>query len=117
MKYLKQFVKFASADFFNGKEIKVLGTAPWVDYNTKALEGTVIEAVIYQDKTKYSFKDGDTRTNQFEKITIKIKKENVVVPAGASIEIVNPVCTIYGDYGNQLSIKADDVRVLTPAKN
>ena len=117
MKYLGQFVKFASDDFFNGKEIKVLGTAPWVDYNTKVVEGTVVEAVIYQDKTKYTFKDGDTRTNQFEKISIKINKGNVTVPTGVSIELVNPICSIYGEFRNQLSVKADDVRVLTPAKN
>ena len=117
MKYLRQFLKFDWDSFSSGKEFRVTGIAPWQDYDTKAILGTTVEVVIYQDKTKYNFKNGDTRTNQFEKINFKIRKENVSIPAGTPVEPVNPSCTIYGDFGNLLSVKADDIRNAKVAKD
>lgn len=31
------------------------------------------------------------------------------LPIGSVVRIVNPVATVYGEYRNQLSVKADDV--------
>lgn len=51
-------------------------------------------------------------TNLFEKMTFKVAKSRVDVKVHDIVMPVHPVATIYGDYQNQLSIKADDVVVV-----
>ena len=115
MKYLNQFVKFLSEDFFNGKVCCVTNVCPWEDYDTHKVLGTKVEVVFLQDQTKYKRKEGDHATNQYEKLYIKVRK-NINVPVGAHIMPVNAVGTVYGTYRNQLSVVADDIRILAPQK-
>ena len=66
-----------------------------------------------------SGKDGTGEySNLFEKFTVKVFKD-INVPVGATVELVNPVGTVYGEFRNQLSVRADDVRIVgggQPAK-
>lgn len=115
MKKLNQFVKFLFEDFSKGKVYRVIGVRPWIDYNTKELMGTKVEVVIAEDNTAYDTKDGENVTNQYEKLSFKIKKD-VKVPMNARVIPVNPVAVVYGDYRNQLSVTADDIKVVAPQK-
>lgn len=115
MKKLNQFLKFDWEEFANGKTFQVVGLAEWVDYTTKAHMGTKVEALIAKDVTPYKQKDGEHVTNAFEKLTFKVRKD-VKIPAGACVVPVNVTATVYGDYRNQLSVTADDIRVITPGK-
>ena len=38
------------------------------------------------------------------------------IPIGSSIELINPVGVVYGEYHNRLSLTADDVKVIAAAK-
>lgn len=111
MKKLSQFVKFDVDAFLDGKILQVVGIAPWSDYNTKAHMGTRIETIIAQDKTVYKCKEGEVVSNRYEKLSIKVRKD-VNVPINACIMPVNAVGVVYGDYRNQLSVTADDIRIL-----
>ena len=94
MKYLNQFLKFAADPFFAGKVLTVTGFRAWLDHDTKA-------------------KDGMTATNLYEKVPLKMEgKPSVSI--GDSVLPINPVCTIYGDYRNQLSVRCDNVVVAAP---
>ena len=115
MKKLNQFVKFLFEDFSKGKVYRVIGVRPWIDYNTKELMGTKVEVVIAEDNTAYDTKDGENVTNQYEKLSFKIKKD-VKVPMNARVIPVNPVAVVYGEYRNQLSVTADDIKVVVPQK-
>ncbi|HIV42590.1 MAG TPA: hypothetical protein H9904_11550, partial [Candidatus Mediterraneibacter guildfordensis] len=95
------------------KICQVVGVSEWVDYDTKKHIGTKIEVVIVEDKTRYTYKDGEVVSNRFEKLVYKVKKD-VKVPIDARVEPVNPVATVYGDFRNQLSIVADDIRIISP---
>lgn len=115
MKFLSQFEKFNWDAFAKGKTFMCNGTAPWTDRETGALLGTKVECVIMDDETEYQRKEGDTTTNRFEKIAVKVAKP-VVVPGNATVKLVDVVATIYGDYRNQLSVKAADIEVVRASK-
>lgn len=113
LKKLNQFLYFDYPKFAEGKVLRVIGITDWKDYTTKEHRGKKVETVIAEDNTKYTLKDGESVSNKYEKIVFKVKKD-VTVPIDARVEPVNPVCTVYGDYRNQLSVIADDIRVIIP---
>lgn len=113
MKKLNQFLKFDMDTFSQGKLYQVVGIEPWNDFNTKAHLGTKVTTVIARDKTPYKCKDGEVVTNLYEKLVFKIRKD-VQVPINSYIVPVNAVGVVYGDYRNQLSVTADDVRIMQP---
>lgn len=114
MKYLNAFTNFDLVDFLLGKELTVTACTTWVDFNTGAVQGTKIEVAITRDDTPYPpAKDGSVSTNLYEKMTVKIPRA-ITVPTGAIVTIVNGIGNVYGEYRNQLSIRAEDVKVITP---
>lgn len=115
MKKLNQFVKFLFEDFSRGKVYRVTGVRPWLDFTTKELLGTKVEVIVAEDNTVYDTKNGETVTNLYEKLSFKIKKD-VKIPVNARVIPVNPVAVVYGDYRNQLSVTADDIKVIAPQK-
>lgn len=113
MKYLNQFVQFAANPFFHGKTLTVTGIREWVDHETKAKLGWIVDTVITVDNTQYKCKDGVIASNLYEKLALKTPvKPSFSV--GDSVLPVNPVCTVYGEYRNQLSVRCDDV-IAAPA--
>lgn len=120
LKGLRQFVPpFDCNAFLTGKELVVTACKRWTDFDTKAILGTRLEVAIVKDETPYELgKNSEVISNLFEKLVIKIPKD-ISIPIGANVTLVNATGTIYGDYGNQLSIKADDVKAVSttmPAK-
>lgn len=114
MKYLNQFLKFAADPFFNGKVLTVTGIREWLDHDTKAKLGWIVDTVITVDNTPYKCKDGVVATNLYEKVPLKMEgKPSVAI--GDSVMPVNPVCTIYGDYRNQMSVRCDNVTIVPAA--
>ena len=111
MKFLNQFTKFDLQGFLADKQLMVTGTSEWVDFDSKAHRGTKIEVAIVSDRTKYKQRDGQQETNRFEKLAIKVSKD-VTVPLESIITLVNGTASVYGDYRNQLSVTADDVKIM-----
>ena len=117
LRYLSDFAPFSMEDFSNGKTFMATGCRPWNDFESKQVRGQKVDVVILTDETVYKpRKDGEVATNRFEKFVVKVPK-TVDVPVNAMIELVNARATIYGDYRNQISVVADDIRVLPPSKS
>lgn len=114
MKGLAQFQSFDSSGFFRDKLLKVASNGPLTDYNTKQVIGTKTTVVIVEDNTKYNSKAGAI-SNLYEKINVKVPGKTLELVPGTLVELVDPTCVIYGDYRNQLSVTAADVRALRPA--
>lgn len=113
MKNLNKFQKFDLLAFLQGKELTVTGCRPWKDHDTQQELGTVVDTAITKDDTAYpASKDGSVQTNLYEKFSVKVPKP-LSVPVGAIITIVNGTATVYGDFRNQLSVRADDVKVVS----
>ncbi len=111
MKKLAQFMAFDFDAFSKGKVYQVTGVSEWVDFATKAHMGTKVEVCIVKDDTQYKQKDGENISNLYEKFSIKIPKDTTC-PVRAYVMPVKAVATVYGEYRNQLSVTADDIRVL-----
>lgn len=111
MKGLGQFRHFDWDAFSSGKVFVVTGVSPWKEYQTDKPLGTRVEVVIYRDDTPYRSKDGEKISNLFEKLNFKVAKD-VSCPIGAKVVPVKVSATVYGDYQNQLSVKADDIQVV-----
>lgn len=111
LKKLNRFLYFDSDYFFEGKRFKTVGKQNWVEYKTQKTIGTKVEVVIFADKTDYGCEDGEVVSNIYEKLVFKVPKE-IDVPMDVEIKPLNSVCTIYGDYRNQLSIVCDDIEIV-----
>lgn len=112
LSHLSDFVPpFDIAAFCKGKTFLTTGHRPWIDYETKQVRGEKVDVVILTDETEYKAKPGEIVTNRFEKLTVKIPK-TLDVPVNVMVEMVNPKASIYGEYRNQLSVVADDIRIV-----
>lgn len=112
MKKLTQFLEFKSGAFFAEKRLQVVGLSDWSDFKTKQKLGVKVDVAIVEDRTQYDTKPGEVVSNKFEKIAVKVKKDAVAAKPDDIVELVNPVCKVYGDYQNQLSVTCNDLRVL-----
>lgn len=114
MKKLAQFLNFDIDGFLADKAIQVTEVRPWEDFEHKgSILGTTVEVVILTDNTQYDHKPGETVSNRFEKFKIKVPKRSVSVDVGDFVVPINPTATVYGDRRNQLSVKADDIVVIS----
>ncbi len=113
MKKLNIFLHFDWEGFALGKAFQVTDVKPLRDReHNETVLGTVVELVILKDDTDYQTKPGEVVSNLYEKLRVKIPRSSVDVQVGDSVELINPVATVFGDYRNQLSVKADDILVL-----
>lgn len=114
MKKLKQFELFDWEAFAAEKVFSVTAVSPWVDFKDKTtVLGTSVEVAIVKDETVYNCKPGEVVTNLYGKLTIKVPLKSVSVTLGDHVEPVNPVATICGDYHDKLSVKADDLCIVS----
>lgn len=113
MKGLNQFVEFNWNAFAEGKTFIVTGVSEYQDFDTKAHLGTKVDAVIITDNTPYKFKAGEEFSNRFEKISFKVSKD-INVPVDARIIPINAVATVFGEFRNMLSVKCENIQIITP---
>lgn len=112
MKKLKQFVYFDWEAFAEGKVFEVTNIKPWLDFKDKHALGVVVETVIVEDCTFYECAPGEQVTNRYQSLAFKIAKNAVSAKVGDRIDPVGVVATVYGDYADKLSAKADDIIVI-----
>lgn len=113
MKKLSMFTSFDFEAFSKGKKYLSTGTQPLKDPETGDRTGTKIESVIIKDLTDYGkSKDGTRVSNLFEKIVFKVPKI-IDIPLNVEIIPINPVAKVWGEFQNQLSVRVDDVQVVS----
>ena len=115
MQGLYGFMGFDLKSFLNGKVLQVVSCGPLTDYQTKEVIGTRVGAVITEDNTAYRpTKSGAQVSNLYERLNIKVRGKDLSIAPGNVVELVNAVGVVYGERNNQLSISADDVRIVQP---
>ena len=119
LKGLRQFVVFDVKAFLDGKDMICASCTPLVDFQTKEVIGTKVEALVVVDKTEYRQKEGQpTISNKYKELTFKCREKSLSIPVDAHIRPAGSVeGTIYGDYQNQLSIKCDRMEVLSSTQS
>lgn len=111
MKGLNQFQMFDWNAFAKDKVFIATGMSEYFDFESKQHLGTKVDCVIAVDKTPYEFKNGNTFTNRYEKISFKVGKD-VNIPLEARVVPKGVTARVYGDYRNQLSVICDDIAVV-----
>ena len=113
MRNLNQFMRFDHEAFFKDKKLMSQGVREWKDYDTKEVLGTVIDVVIVSDETEYKNRDGERSTNRFEKFSVKVPQKNLEIPLEVLVQLTGEVRgTVWGEYRNQLSVKAGGIEVV-----
>ena len=112
LKKLNDFIFFDFKKFWEGKAGVCTSLEPWIDFESKKVVGTKAKIAIVKDETQYRQKDGENVTNKFESFIVKIPKTEVNDLVDRPVRIINPVATVYGQYRNELSVKADDVQAI-----
>ncbi|MDT2824174.1 hypothetical protein [Vagococcus lutrae] len=114
-KGLHEFRSFDGHAFFKDKVLEVVSTSKWIDNATNEVLGDKVEVVILEDHTDYKqTKSGKPITNKFEKFNVKVADAKNII-SGNKVTILNPVCSVYGEFQNGLSVKADGFKVIKEA--
>ncbi len=114
MKGILQFLDWER--FAADKTFTAVSTGPWLDYQTKAKLGTKVEVFVSRDDTHYlPRQDGTVFTNLGEKFSIRVPGD-VSVPIGESVVPVDPVVSIYGQYNENISVRASGIKVVPSKK-
>lgn len=107
LKKLNSMQLFNNAEFFEKKTYMLFGVEDLTDYDSKKVIGCKYKVVIFQDNTNYG---GDVGiSNAGESLTVKVPgvKASDYDGQPRQVRLINPRGTIYGDYRNELSVKAD----------
>ena len=116
-KRLRDYLEFRLKEFMQDKVLRVTDQKQWFkDKEKTVVLGDSIEFAVVKDNTPHITKEGEQirNVNLYEKFTVKVPTGHTPVKIGDFIEIVDGKATVYGDYQNNLSIKAKDVRVINP---
>lgn len=109
-KGLTHFENFDAERYFKGKTLVAMVSEDWKDFNTQEIIGSKYSVVIWEDKTEYA-KEGIS--NVGETHIIKVKDRNPKpITSPTNIVLINPQGKVYGDFRNELSVTADDVKLL-----
>lgn len=109
LKKLRQFAPFNFPKFSEKIDLRCVASQPWIDFDSKANLGTKYTLIILQDATDYGNKD---ITNAGQTFDVKVPGEAKPFKPLSKIKLIDPTATIYGDFQNQLSVKANDVEFI-----
>ena len=108
MKKLKQFSPFNAQLFFSKIELQFTKVEP-IRENDKTV-GFKYNLLICDDQHNYG-EESSLNIGEVIKVKIEDVNSNTNFTFGQKVELINPRASIYGEYQNQLSVKADDVIV------
>lgn len=107
LKGLRDFVEFDALGFLKDKQLLLMQEDDWKDFDSGKVLGAKLKVTIWTDDTKYH-KDGIN--NEGSELVIKVpglRAEQVNHNNRGFIRLKNPTGNVYGDYQNDLSLKAD----------
>lgn len=106
MKKLKLFAPFNAKLFFSNIELQFTKVEP-IRENDKTV-GFRYNLLICDDQHNYG-EESSLNIGEVIKVKIEDVNSNTNFTFGQKVELINPRASIYGEYQNQLSVKADNV--------
>lgn len=106
MKKLKLFAPFNAELFFSNIELQFTKVEP-IRVNDKTV-GFKYNLLICDDQHNYG-EESSLNIGEVIKVKIEDVNSNTNFTFGQKVELINPRASIYGEYQNQLSVKADNV--------
>lgn len=111
-KALSYFESFDADRYFADKILVVMKSEDWKDFNTQQVLGAKYTVVVWKDNTDYGKKD---ISNAGDTYAVKVKDKpvkNIVQPV--EVSLINPTAKVFGDFRNELSVSADDIKFQSP---
>lgn len=106
MRKLKLFAPFDAKLFFSNIELQFTKVEP-IRENDKTV-GFRYNLLICDDQHNYG-EESSLNIGEVIKVKIEDVNSNTNFTFGQKVELINPRASIYGEYQNQLSVKADNV--------
>ena len=106
MKKLRLFAPFDAKLFFSNIELQFTKVEP-IRENDKTV-GFRYNLLICDDQHNYG-EESSLNIGEVIKVKIEDVNSNTNFTFGQKVELINPRASIYGEYQNQLSVKADYV--------
>ena len=106
MKKLRLFAPFDAQLFFSKIELQFTKVEP-IRENDKTV-GFKYNLLICDDQHNYG-EESSLNIGEVIKVKIEDVNSNTNFTFGQKVELINPRASIYGEYQNQLSVKADNV--------
>ena len=106
MKKLRLFAPFDAQLFFSKIELQFTKVEP-IRENDKTV-GFKYSLLICNDQHNYG-EESSLNIGEVIKVKIEDVNSNTNFTFGQKVELINPRASIYGEYQNQLSVKADNV--------
>lgn len=106
MKKLRLFTPFDAKLFFSNIELQFTKVEP-IRENDKTV-GFRYNLLICDDQHNYG-EESSLNIGEVIKVKIEDVNSNTNFTFGQKVELINPRASIYGEYQNQLSVKADNV--------
>ena len=106
MKKLRLFAPFDAKLFFSNIELQFTKGEP-IRENDKTV-GFRYNLLICDDQHNYG-EESSLNIGEVIKVKIEDVNSNTNFTFGQKVELINPRASIYGEYQNQLSVKADNV--------
>lgn len=106
MKKLRLFAPFDAKLFFSNIELQFTKVEP-IRENDKTV-GFKYNLLICDDQHNYG-EESSLNIGEVIKVKIEDVNSNTNFTFGQKVELINPRASIYGEYQNQLSVKADNV--------
>ena len=107
LKGLRDFVKFDAKGFLAGKQLLLMQESELKDFDSGKVIGAKLKVTIWTDDTQYK---KDETSNEGSELDVKIlglTAEKVDRNNRGFIKLKNPSGVVFGDFQNQLSLKAD----------
>lgn len=106
MKKLKQFAPFDADLFFNKIELQFTRVEPI------KVDGSIVgfryNLLICEDLHNYG-EENSLNKGEFIKVKIEDANSDTNFTLGQKVKLIKPKASIYGDFSNQLSVKADKI--------
>ncbi|KXU01360.1 hypothetical protein SCODD09_01383 [Streptococcus constellatus] len=112
LKKLNSFTKFDAEAFLTNKSIIAISDEEWKekDGDQYIVRGRKVKCLIFSDNTDYGKGAEDRDLNAGEQLVIKVPQTTLApYQKGNRISLINPSGTVYGEFRNQLSLKAEKV--------
>ena len=106
MKKLRLFAPFDAKLFFSNIELQFTKVEP-IREDDKTV-GFRYNLLICDDQHNYG-EESSLNIGEVIKVKIEDVNSNTNFTFGQKVELINPRASIYGEYQNQLSVKADNV--------
>ena len=110
-KGLSHFESFDAIRYFKNKTLMLMNSEELTDFATKEVLGAKYTVIVWADETEYA---KDDITNRGDTFSVKVEgKQPKKFSEPIEISLINPSVKVYGEFRNQLSVTAEDIRFNT----